>query len=194
MSRADAEYPRRWKALLKEDAPPILYGCGQATILDTGGLAVVGSRHVDDALIAYTRGHRTACQPERVAPLFRAVRAALTRPPCAARWKLVVRVVGVLADSLERAAMNRAHRNFLMDGQLVLVSPYDPVAGFNVGHAMQRNKLISRAGGCGACSQCGLREGRYVGRVRSSNWEAAVRTCLCPLAWPNRQGAGGPPT
>jgi predicted Rossmann fold nucleotide-binding protein DprA/Smf involved in DNA uptake len=29
-----------------------------------------------------------------------------------------------------------------MDGQLVLISPYDPAAGFNVGHAMQRNKLI----------------------------------------------------
>jgi predicted Rossmann fold nucleotide-binding protein DprA/Smf involved in DNA uptake len=52
------------------------------------------------------------------------------------------KVAGVLADSLERTAMNREHRNFLMDGQLVLVSPYDPVAGFNVGHAMQRNKLI----------------------------------------------------
>jgi len=52
------------------------------------------------------------------------------------------KVVGVLADSLERAALHREHRNFLMDGQLVLVSPYDPVAGFNVGHAMQRNKLI----------------------------------------------------
>ena len=52
------------------------------------------------------------------------------------------KVAGVLADSLERAALNREHRNFLMDGQLVLVSPYDPVAGFNVGNAMQRNKLI----------------------------------------------------
>ena len=29
-----------------------------------------------------------------------------------------------------------------MEGRLVLISPYDPAAGFNVGHAMQRNKLI----------------------------------------------------
>jgi DNA processing protein len=29
-----------------------------------------------------------------------------------------------------------------MEGQLVLISPYDPSAGFNVGHAMQRNKVI----------------------------------------------------
>src|SRR5205085_4954340 len=52
------------------------------------------------------------------------------------------KVIGVLSDSLERAALNREHRNLLMDGQLVLVSPYDPAAGFNVGNAMQRNKLI----------------------------------------------------
>jgi DNA processing protein len=52
------------------------------------------------------------------------------------------KVAGVLADSLERAALNREPRNVLMDGQLVLISPYDPSAGFNVGHAMQRNKLI----------------------------------------------------
>lgn len=38
--------------------------------------------------------------------------------------------------------MNREHRNLLIEGRLVLISPYDPSAGFNVGHAMQRNKLI----------------------------------------------------
>jgi DNA processing protein len=54
VSRADAEYPGRLKVRLKNDTPPVLYGCGDAAILDTGGLAVVGSRHVDEALIAWT--------------------------------------------------------------------------------------------------------------------------------------------
>jgi len=48
----------------------------------------------------------------------------------------------VLADSLLKTAMNREHRDRILDGQLTLVSPYDPNAGFNVGNAMQRNKLI----------------------------------------------------
>jgi predicted Rossmann fold nucleotide-binding protein DprA/Smf involved in DNA uptake len=52
------------------------------------------------------------------------------------------RATGVLADSLELSAMNRDNRELLMDGQLVLVSPNDPNARFNVGNAMQRNKLI----------------------------------------------------
>jgi len=51
-------------------------------------------------------------------------------------------VIGVMADSLERAALAHDNREALVDQRLVLVSPYDPSAGFNVGHAMQRNKLI----------------------------------------------------
>ena len=54
VSRADAGYPQRLKKRLGEDAPPVLYGCGDASILDAGGLAVVGSRNVDKALIEYT--------------------------------------------------------------------------------------------------------------------------------------------
>ncbi|MBN0056194.1 DNA-processing protein DprA, partial [Pseudomonas aeruginosa] len=54
VSRADALYPRRLKARLREDAPAVLYGCGDMGLLETGGLAVVGSRHVDDELIDYT--------------------------------------------------------------------------------------------------------------------------------------------
>ena len=55
-SRADAEYPRRLKRRLREQGPPVLYGCGNREDLDSGGLAVVGSRNVDDDLIAYTAG------------------------------------------------------------------------------------------------------------------------------------------
>jgi predicted Rossmann fold nucleotide-binding protein DprA/Smf involved in DNA uptake len=51
-------------------------------------------------------------------------------------------VVGVLADSLLRRSVSREARYALADGRLLLISPYDPEAGFNVGTAMGRNKLI----------------------------------------------------
>lgn len=54
VSRADADYPRRVKARLRENAPAVLYGCGDIQLLDTGGLAVVGSRHIDEWLTDYT--------------------------------------------------------------------------------------------------------------------------------------------
>jgi len=141
VSRADAEYPRRLKARLREDAPAVLYGCGEMGLLELGGLAVVGSRHVDDSLIDYTMDvGRLAARSGRtiVSGGAKGIDQAAMRGALEAGGK----VSGVLADSLEKTTMNREHRNLLLDSQLVLISPYDPSAGFNVGNAMQRNKLI----------------------------------------------------
>ena len=141
LSRADADYPRRLKQRLGEDAPPVLYGCGDATVLRAGGLAVVGSRNVDEALIEYTGNvGRLAASAGRglVSGGARGIDRAAMRGALDAGG----RVVGVLADGLEKAAMLRDHREALMNERLVLVSPYDPAARFQVGHAMQRNKLI----------------------------------------------------
>lgn len=141
VSRADADYPRRVKARLRENAPAVLYGCGDIQLLDTGGLAVVGSRHIDEWLTDYTLdiGRLTAkAGKTMVSGGAKGIDQAAMRGALEAGG----RVSGVLADSLERMAMNREHRDLLMDGQLVLISPYDPSAGFNVGNAMQRNKLI----------------------------------------------------
>lgn len=53
VSSADAAYSRRLKARLRVAAPPVLYDCGDITFLETGSLAVVGSRDMDDELIVY---------------------------------------------------------------------------------------------------------------------------------------------
>ena len=141
LSRADADYPRRLKKRLGEGAPPILYGCGEASILNTGGLAVVGSRNVNDALIMYTEGvgrltaesRRTLVSGGARGIDQAAMRGALGAGGC---------VASVLGDGLERAVVRREYRDALMNGRLVLACPYDPAARFHVGHAMQRNKLL----------------------------------------------------
>lgn len=141
VSRADANYPKRIKARLKEDAPAVLYGCGDASLLDSGGLAVVGSRNVDDALVEHTQGiGRLAAKARQV--LISGGARGIDQAAMRGALEAGGTVAGVLADSLEKTVLNREHRSMLMDGQLVLISPYDPSAGFNVGNAMQRNKLI----------------------------------------------------
>lgn len=140
-SRADAEYPRRLKIRLREDAPAVLYGCGEARLLNEGGLAVVGSRHVDDTLVDYTMaiGHLVASSGKSiVSGGARGIDQAAMKGALEGGGQ----VCGVLADSLEKKVTNREHRNMILEGRLTLVSPYDPNAGFNVGNAMQRNKLI----------------------------------------------------
>ena len=141
VSRADDTYPLRIKSRLRDAAPSVLYGSGDASILDSGGIAVVGSRQVDDALIRYTEdvGRLSAEAGQTlVSGGARGIDQAAMRGASEAGG----RVTAVLANDLERTALNRDHRNLLSDGQIVLVSPYDPSAGFNVGNAMHRNKLI----------------------------------------------------
>ena len=141
VTSADASYPHRFKERLKEDAPAVLYGCGEAPILEMGGLAVVGSRNATPELLAYTEriGQLAAhAQQTVVSGGARGIDQASMRGALESGGT----AAGMLADSLERAALNREYRSPLMESQLVLVSSYDPMAGFNVGNAMQRNKLI----------------------------------------------------
>ena len=141
ISRADASYPKRLKARLKEDAPPLLYGCGDIALLEKGGLAVVGSRHVDDELISFTETvGRLSAEAHRT--IVSGGAKGIDRAAMHGALMAGGDVAGVMADSLERAALAQDNREPLMEGRLVLISPYDPAAGFNVGHAMQRNKLI----------------------------------------------------
>lgn len=141
VSRADENYPARLKDRLKEMAPPVLYGCGDPAILDNGGLAVVGSRNADSTVLESTSGIGELAARARRTIISGGARG-IDQAAMSGALEAGGNAAGVLADSLERVALNRDHRNYLRDGQLVLLSPYDPQAGFNIGNAMQRNKLI----------------------------------------------------
>jgi predicted Rossmann fold nucleotide-binding protein DprA/Smf involved in DNA uptake len=141
MTRSDPDYPSRLKKRLKLEAPPVLFGCGNRLLLDQGGIAVVGSRAARAEDLDYTSrlGAEIATQGFSVvsggAPGVdeTAMLGALEKEGTA---------VGVLADNLLRAALSAKYRKGLMSRNLVLVSPFNPEAPFNVGNAMARNKYI----------------------------------------------------
>ena len=158
LSRADDQYPQRLKVRLGSKAPAILYGCGDPNILDSGGLAVVGSRHVDDRVRDYAAGiGELAASAEwtLVSGGARGIDQASMRGALEAGG----RVVGVLSNDLQRTALRREHREVLMDGRLALISPYDPAAGFNVGNAMRRNKLVYALADAGLVASSDYRKG-----------------------------------
>ena len=149
VSRADAAYPRSIKARLKGDAPPVLYFCGDLALADSGGLAVVGSRDVSDELLGYaTRvgGLAASSGTTIVSGGARGIDKAGMGGALARGGK----VVGILVDHLRDAVIERENRDAIMQGRLLLFSPYDPVIGFTVGNAMARNKLVY------ACAKAGL--------------------------------------
>ena len=165
ISRADPSYPRRYKKRLGNAAPPALYGCGDAALLNSGGLAVVGSRAAGEASMEYAdRVGRLAASAQCavISGGARGVDQAAMRGALS-EWGAAI---GVLGDRLGKAALDRGNRDALMDGRLVLISPYDPEAGFNVGNLMQRNKLVYALADVGLVIESDYRKG--------GTWEGAV--------------------
>lgn len=142
VGRDDETYPTRLKRL-GSSAPALIYGAGRQDLLlqVTPGLAIVGSRDVDEAALEIARRAARACAYNGVTVVSGGARGVDSEAMGAA-IDADGSAIGVLADSLSRAAVAGKYRGALMEGSLVLISPYDPATGFNVGNAMGRNKYI----------------------------------------------------
>jgi predicted Rossmann fold nucleotide-binding protein DprA/Smf involved in DNA uptake len=156
-SRNEADYPERLLRL-KQNSPPLLYGCGEKIILSRGGLAVVGSRDVDAAGETFTRNVAAKAAHEQMQIVSGGARG-VDQFAMLAALEAGGTVVGVLADSLLRSATSGKAREAIQDGCLTLVSAFDPEAGFNVGNAMQRNKQIYALADFGLVVSSGYNEG-----------------------------------
>lgn len=141
ISRTDSGYPQRFSARFREKAPPVLYGCGDPALLESGGLAVVGSRAADEELLDFAATTGKLAASAGCAVVSGAARG-IDQAAMMGALEQGGRAIGVLADKLEQAALRREYRQHMMDSCLTLVTPYDPAARFQVGLAMQRNKLI----------------------------------------------------
>jgi predicted Rossmann fold nucleotide-binding protein DprA/Smf involved in DNA uptake len=139
--RSDPEYPVRYKAHLKDKAPAILFGVGKRALLQGGGLAIVGSRNVDVDGEAFAREVAEWCARNGL-PVVSGGARGVDQVAMNSALEAGGKVVGVLADTLLRKSVSAEARDALAGGKLLLISPYHPEAGFNVGNAMGRNKLI----------------------------------------------------
>ena len=144
MTRSDEDYPQRIKDRLGPGkSPHILFGYGNRRLLQDSGsvLAVVGSRDADETDLAYSRnlGQKAANSGwSVVSGGARGVDEAAMLGALDAEGT----VIGALADSLLKTSLSKKYLRHLMDNNLVLVSPFNPESGFNVGNAMGRNKYI----------------------------------------------------
>lgn len=141
LSRSDSAYPMRLKKKLGQSAPPLLYGAGDAALLDAGGLAMVGSRDVSENALEFTRNVARACARDKLCVISGGAKGVDSAAMQGAGEAGGV-VIGVLAADLLRASVNRHNRIGIQSGQLVLVSPFNPEVGFNAGNAMARNRFI----------------------------------------------------
>ncbi|GAB1544054.1 DNA-processing protein DprA [Scytonema sp. NUACC21] len=165
LGRGDTNYPRRLKQVLRLSAPPILYGVGNIELLSMGGLAIVGSRDVDEESLSYTHRVAQTCCASNLQVISGGARG-VDRTAMLGVLEAGGTSVGVLADSLTKASVDGKYRSSIKEGRLALVSSYDPDAGFNIGHAMGRNKYIY------ALADYGLVVSSSVGK--GGTWAGAV--------------------
>lgn len=141
VTRVDELYPARLRDTLKHQAPSVLFGAGDIRLLQRAGVAVIGSRNIDEAGAAFAREVGAKAVAAKRAVVSGGARGT-DRIAMQAALEADGIAFGALADSLERTARQADVREFVSNGKLVLLTPYAPDAGFSVGAAMGRNKLI----------------------------------------------------
>jgi len=166
MTRSDPDYPVRFKQRLRTDSPAILFGCGNRALLNGGGLAVIGSRNVNDKDLAYSRDLGALAAGKGYSIVSGGARG-VDEASMLGALEAEGTVIGVLADSLLRASSSAKYRKYLMANNLVLVSAFYPEAGFNAGNAMQRNKYIYCLSDAAIAVQSGMKGGTWSGAMEN---------------------------
>jgi predicted Rossmann fold nucleotide-binding protein DprA/Smf involved in DNA uptake len=134
-------YPRRIVDRLNDEAPAVLHGVGDAALLPTEAIGIVGSRDIDDDAADVTR-RVAAAVAEGGYSVVTGGAQGVDQLAMNTAFGIGGPVVGVLADSLERAIAKPSTRQGVSRGGICLVTPYAPAAGFTPASAMGRNKIV----------------------------------------------------
>lgn len=180
----DDGYPMRLRNQLGDQAPPLLFVVGERSLLSEEGVGIVGSRGVDDAgaEVARLAAHVTV---KAGLPVISGGAKGVDQVSMSAAYEVGGRVIGYIADSLERRVREPNTRRAVADGSICLATPYKPAAGFSVASAMGRNKLIYASGRVTFVVAAGLERG--------GTWEGALealRNGFGPVVVWNGEGAG----
>lgn len=140
----DSDYPVLLKRKLKRKTPPILFYAGDIELAKKIGIAVVGSRDVDEAGINFTKKLVEKASNERLIVYSGGAKGvdSISEKTAIERGSAVV---SFIADSLISKIKKKDVLQNIMQGKLLLISDIKPDAGFSAARAMNRNKFIYAA-------------------------------------------------
>jgi predicted Rossmann fold nucleotide-binding protein DprA/Smf involved in DNA uptake len=141
MTPWDEGYPDRLKAKLGRLAPPVLYHAGDLKLLDGGGVAIVGSREIDDAILRFADRLALRCAADGLTIVSGGARGVDSIAENAAN-RAGGSVVVVVSDSLEKKIRQKETRDAILRGKAVILSAFRPDMPFQAFAAMERNKYI----------------------------------------------------
>lgn len=141
INRSDEFYPNNLKNKLKDKVPPILFGIGDKNLLNKNYIGIVGSRNISETEITATKEVIKQLYTQNYGVVSGGARG-IDEHSMTGILEQNGYALGVLADSLIKKSSSSNYRKYIIDNKLVLISPFNPEVGFNVGNAMGRNKLI----------------------------------------------------
>lgn len=167
LGRGDPDYPASLRRRLRSSAPHLLFVCGPSELLDAEALCIVGSRDATRDGLEAARSLGRACAAANVAVVSGGARG-VDREAMEAALEEGGWSVGILSDSLTRAALSKNHRSAIADGRLVLASAVDPDARFTVSSAMDRNKYLYALAKAAVIVDADVKGGTWSGAVENA--------------------------
>jgi predicted Rossmann fold nucleotide-binding protein DprA/Smf involved in DNA uptake len=140
----DADYPVLLKRKLKRKTPPILFYAGDINLAKKIGIAVVGSRDVDQTGMEFTRKLVSRASEERLVVYSGGAKGVDSISEITAIENGSA-VVSFIADSLSAKIKKKEVLKNILQQKLLLISDVKPEAGFSAARAMNRNKYIYAA-------------------------------------------------
>ena len=123
LTRADRDYPERYRQRLKDSAPAVLFYAGEKALLGQPGIAVVGSRHLDEAGQECAKFVGNACGLSGQV-LYSGGAKGVDTLSMESALEARGTAVSVLADSLERTV--RSQKEALSRGDYAWSRPTAP--------------------------------------------------------------------
>ncbi len=141
ITRSEENYPQKLKNKLKKYAPPVIYYSGNLDLANKTGVAIVGSRDVDNDGKLFTEKLSGKCALEGLAVISGGARGvdSIAEEIAIAEGGSVLSIV---SDGLGRRIKEKKVRNEILQDKLLLISSVNPDARFSVYSAMDRNKYI----------------------------------------------------
>jgi len=140
-TRAEPTYPQRLKKVLRRKSPVVLFGVGDHKLATVGGVAIVGSRDIDNAGVEFTVKLAQRCAGEEMVVISGGARGVDSIAQDTA-LNYGGRALAILANGLDKIIQRREVRENILNNKLLLLSPFHPNAAFRVYNAMERNKFV----------------------------------------------------
>lgn len=169
ITRADKKFPKLLRKRLKMKTPPLLYYCGELELANKMGIAVVGSRNIEEEGIHFVQELVEKAVNEKMAVFSGGARGVDSVAQQTAIENGGI-VVSYIADAMTKKIQNREILRAIESKQLLLLSDTNPDAGFTVAKAMNRNKYIY-ASSCGAVAVAAdlKKGGTWTGAIENIN-------------------------